>query len=547
MVRSPWFWLLLGTAFSIAFLMQVPQLLHMSDLRYQGVLVHLNSDEYAYLARVEEALTGRPEQAAEAIIGDPSVPGAQSAFLERFYGTLFQWTGWRAATLLQVMDSVVPPLLFLAVWIFLFLSGFTRFQAFLGALLFVFLSLYNLNRPLYQRASTLLTLLSMSGLLLGLKGHRWTGIAGAILLGTLVGTYFWSWTYALVWCGLLFAWFLLRSLRGEASLRRLLILLCGFGAIALVAALPFLVELWRVAQHPLYDQAAQRSGMHPGRLPESWGYTGAFLLMFLGLSGAFLAKPQELKRFGIVFITLAASVIVIHQQLIHGVVFNYVSHSLFLLEISAIGVLLLSCSLRSRWLLFSLVGAVVYLAAIGYDGRHVFDQFRRDAGSYSEQHFASLLPVLDKLPRSTILSDPQTEMFLAGSTHHDVVTSLYLKNVLLSNEELAQRLCLALVPLPEEEWNIAQREYLIHPDASAAFGSSVRDQEVALVTSVCAQVQADVPDWVSRFGVAYILWDEERQPAWDPLRLRVPLTFMERGEGWSLWSIHDAGFQARTR
>jgi len=534
-----WLLLLGSCVFLIAILIQVPQVLHMIDSRSEGILVHLNSDEHAYLARVQESLSGRPEQAAEAIIGDPVIRGAQGAFLESAYGSLFGWTGWRAATVLQIMDSVVPAILFLAVWLFLFLCGFTRMQALGGALLFVFLSLYNLNRPIYQRASTLLTLLAMSGILLGLLKQRWTGIAGAVLGGLLVGTYFWSWTYAAVWCGLLFLWLLVRWWREGGENRYSLLLLVAFGVIALAFASPFLWEMWNASQHPLYGQAVFRSGMRPGHAPESLAYSMCFLLMLTGIGGAFLTKPKDMRPHAVVLITILTSVTVIHQQIVHGIIFNFVSHYLFLLMISAIAVLLLSLRLRPRWLILSLIGSVVYLAAVGYDGRHVIDQYRRDEGSFAEQHFSTLLPVLDALPRARILSDPHTSMFIAGNTHHDVVYSLYLKNVLLSNEELAQRFCLSLIELPPDEWNISEREHLLYPDAVGAFGQEVREQEVALVESTCRQISREAAQWVERFGVDYVLWDEKWQKQWAPTRLGVPMTSVAKNEGWSLWRVEN--------
>src|SRR4051812_7343952 len=97
---SPRAWLLtvFVSALVLAVFMQIPQLIHMADGRYKGVLVQLNSDEPLYLARVEESLAGRPSQAAEAITGEPGIKSSQPALIEEFEGTLFRATGWRAAT-----------------------------------------------------------------------------------------------------------------------------------------------------------------------------------------------------------------------------------------------------------------------------------------------------------------------------------------------------------------------------------------------------------------------------------------------------------------
>ena len=93
-----WLWTVVLTGLLLGLIIQIPQWIYSLDSRYHGIPVHLNSDEGVYLARVEEALTGRPMQAAEAFIGDPAIKGTQPAILEHVTGVLFSWSGWRAAT-----------------------------------------------------------------------------------------------------------------------------------------------------------------------------------------------------------------------------------------------------------------------------------------------------------------------------------------------------------------------------------------------------------------------------------------------------------------
>jgi len=553
---SRWFLILGSIMLSIAVFMQVPQFLHQIRPEAQGIMVHLNSDEYAYLARVQEGLSGRPEQAAEAIVGDPEIQGLQAGLIEKAYGVLFQWTGWRAATLLQVMDSVMPPLLFLAIWFFFVLCGFTRVQALVGAMFFILINLYGLNRPIYQRASALLVLLSFIGVLMGLKKHWGYGVLGGVLLGVLPAVYFWSWTYAWAWFGLLFLWTLF-----EKEKRKEVHLLFFFGLVCLVTSAPFFWDMWQLSHHPLYEIGVFRSGIHHARMPESVPYSILFLMMSGGVLGTLFTKKELRCRFSLVAITILTSFIVINQQLIHGITFNFVSHYLFLLAISAVMVLVFVCEsikwcrpstpLRTTktvmvsgvepmtvWLLIALIGSLVYLSALTYDGRYIFKQFQVDPASFSEQHFASALPILDALPRATILSDNETSHFIAGATKHDVVYSVYLKNVLMTHEELAERLCLTTAALPTEERHFEEWSHLIYPDAVSAFRDPVvRAREVELVESSCELVDSDPQNYIENFHVDYILWDEERHPTWNLTRLRVPLTLVEQGEGWSLWEF----------
>ncbi|NOS67616.1 MAG: hypothetical protein HOO67_04610 [Candidatus Peribacteraceae bacterium] len=555
--RSCYIFVLLGTAFLIAFVMQVPQFLHTLDPGYQGVLVHLNSDEDVYFARVEEALTGRPERSGDAIVGDVGIIGTQVALFESVEGTLFRFTGWRAATVEQVMDSVVPPLLFLTLVLFFSLCGLSRWAAFAGALAFTVIEFYSLSRPVHQRDDFLVVFLAFSGIIAGLGGSagvqrnfRWIwGVFGGMLLGILVGAYFWAWTYGWLWLALVFVWESAEWVRHRTpvSLRRIKCIVL-FGLAGVVAALPSLVAWWRAAQNPLYADAAFRSGIYLSRMPESWPYMVLFTLMASGTVVAGWQRPAVMRRYKYLIILVLTSFIAIHQQVIHGAVFNFVSHYLFALVVGAIGLVLLWHAVRASGrsvLHVSAAAAVIYLAAIAYDGRYVLKQFTVTEGRFSEQHFATLLPVLDALPRSTVLSDPSSSLFVAGSTQHDVVYTLYIKNLLMSHEEVAERYCMTALAVPPEDRHFAEQG-LIWPDANAAFpaalrgsdeAKAVRAREIALVEAACASTDKNPAAALEKFHVHYVLWDEKRNPEWDLTRLKMPLKKEAAGEGWSLWSL----------
>jgi hypothetical protein len=130
-------------------------------------------------------------------------------------------------------------------------------------------------------------------------------------------------------------------------------------------------------------------------------------------------------------------------------------------------------------------------------------------------------------------------MFIAGFTKHDVVYDLYLKNVLLSHQAIAERYCVTQLALPPSEWKIAERQHLIYPDANSAFKNdpSVREREVAMVQEACTRLSKDPQAALQKFGVQYVLWDKKRQPAWDLKRLKVALEEVGNEEGWLLWKI----------
>jgi len=539
----------LGCASFFALWIQIPQVIHVLDHRYQGILVALNSDEGVYLARVEEALAGRPEQASEAFVGDSALRGSQPALLESWYGSLFSWTGLRAAEVLQIMDSVNVFFLVLLLWILFRLCGFSQQSSLVGTILFCAIEAYNLNRPVHLAGSTVLTIAAVDGILLGLRFQRFLGMAGGMLMGTLVGVYVWSFMWAWAFWGvlLLLAWIdAFRSPQRQRTfsglfgldnhtIRRLLL----FALIGLLFALPHLYHLWSLAGHPLYAEAVFRSGMHPGRAPESWPYSAIFTSMAGAVLIAFVQDGTTMHKHRSACAMILTGWIVMHQQLVHGIVFNYVSHSLLLLVIAAMCSVLLAWRVRTKTVFFGACSAAVYLAAVAYDGRFVWKQWHPTEARFAQQHLASALPVLDAMPRATVLSSDHGSAFIAGFTRHDIVYSIYLKNVLMSHEEIARRFCITLLPLPSELRGIPDRKYLIYPDANAAFGAdpSVRAKEVGMVEAACAAQDRDPLEALRAFHVQYVFWDMRNDPDWQLSRFGVRLEKISEGDGWSLWKV----------
>jgi hypothetical protein len=123
--------------------------------------------------------------------------------------------------------------------------------------------------------------------------------------------------------------------------------------------------------------------------------------------------------------------------------------------------------------------------------------------------------------------------------HHDIVYSIYLKNVLMSHKEIAERYCLTQLPLAPEERRIAEQKWLIYPDAVSAFkdNPSVREEEVNMVEEACARADRDPKTFLRAYGVSTVLWDEKHQPTWDLKRLKVKLEKTAASVGWSLWRL----------
>ncbi|MDP7477170.1 MAG: hypothetical protein QF442_01855 [Candidatus Peribacteraceae bacterium] len=558
---------LAGFSIILALLMQGPQLLHDRHPLSRGIEVRLNDDEEIYLARIQEALTGRPELSAEAFTGHPGLTGTQFALIERLYGQAFSGTDWRAADVLRLMDSLIPVLIFLSLFLFFRLAGFGTAYAFGGAAVFCLLQLFNLNRPIHMRSSFLIMLWTLIALSFGWRGYKWWYVGAGLLLGLLVSVYFWSFMFAWIFWGVLFIWefgeWLLQRWkeqhkkqsrikkimhtalsvfrRKRPEKQRFSILswhLLGLaGLLGVIAALPAVSSYLTMMEHPLYEYGSFRSGMHPGRAPESWIYSVLFLTMLVGTCVAVFQEYQLLRKYRLAIVSLISGFIYMNQQSVHNITFNFVSHGIFSLLLGACCVVLLAVSIRSKWLLISACAALIYIGGISYDGRSVIGQWTPQDGQYEDQHLIELLPILDDLPRARILSDSVTSRFVSGYTHHDIAYSIYLKNVLMTHMEIASRFCLTQLPLKPEQRVISERRHLVHPDATAAFGGDLRQQEEKMVLSACAELDLSPPLALEAYEISHVLWNKVMEPNWNVRRLRVPLKEVASGELWTLYEL----------
>jgi hypothetical protein len=258
---------------------------------------------------------------------------------------------------------------------------------------------------------------------------------------------------------------------------------------------------------------------------------------------------QGRKQYAILF--PMAVFVAIDQQVIHGHVIAFTPHFAFAIALASVCSFLFASFLvlppreghetgeMNWWLLLPLGASVLMLGGITWDNRHVLKQFTIRSARFNEQHFATLLPVLDALPRTRILSDDSTSAFIAASTRHDIVSSIYLESAFLSSEEIAERWCLTVLPLAPEERHIRERVHLVWPDANAANrGTDAREREVRLVEEACRRVDADPAGALEKYGVRYALWDVKQRLWWDPRKFKMPLVRVAEDQGkWELYKV----------
>lgn len=517
-------------ALFLALLLQGPNILHQRDPAFSGVYVPLNSDEPIYLARVQESLSGRPEQSAEAFTGHQNLVGSQFGLLERWYGDVYRFTGWRAGQVFVFHDVLIPVLIFALLVLFFRLSTFSFGVSFFLSSAFCLIELYNLSRPIHMRSSFLLMLLTFVFILAAVRSRWWWAIPAGAFLGLLIGVYVWSFMFAWAFFGIYLLWECIE----RSSARKPLLICAGVG---ILAALPFVWQYIALSHHPLYEYASYRSGMHPERAPESWIYSGLFLVMVCSLFYGLRTRYTELKPYRPAIILVFAAFVYMNQQVVHGITFNFVSHGIFSLVLAALAMIAVAAITRHRVLFVGALAACVYLAAVFYDGRYVLGQWTQVEKRMSNQHLSTMLPVLDALPRKRILSDSDTSSFLAGNTHHDIVYSVYLKNVLMTHRELASRLCLTLLPLEPEDRHVENYGHRVYPDAISAFGGDTRQQEDVLVDNACRELDLDPSLGLEMFEVSHVLWNRQEMPYWNLSRLGVNLEEIAAEDTWVLYRI----------
>src|SRR3989344_4478331 len=499
------------------------------------------------------------------------------AFIEQMYGYLFSWTGLHAAVFLQIEDSVIPVILFLTLYLFFRLCGFSRAKSYSGCLVFLLVSLYYLDRPINQRTTSLFMMLALVSVMLALERHVLFAILAGILLAILLDVYFWSWTYTYAFCALLLLFEIIFRYQStnEAEkayhARRIRILLMT-AAIMLVAAIPMYLKIWKMLQHPMIEAGNLRAEFVYSRLPVSWVYSILFFGMTAGAlywirrntklreKPPFARDDQDTERMATggrpyAVLMILTGFVVMHQQVIHGIEFRTVAGYQFPHIFAAITALLLSIDFLPRqipspatmrtwkgWLqimsILPFLCATVFLLGKLVDNHRVVRQWVVLDGRFTDQHMMTSLPALRSLPRSRIAAPVGPAHFIASYTHHDIVYAYYLKNVLISNEELAERWCMANLGFPPVYKNITSEQTLLYNDTRGLKTKAEdRAEQEHMVREACARIEKDPALYVEKYDVDYVFWDEKLQPTMKVEQYGKDLTKAASGEGWSLWKI----------
>jgi hypothetical protein len=517
-----------------AVLLACPYIYEHTDGRYQGSPLYYGSDFSHYVVRLQEGLLHPLGDTGNGIFSFPdNPPGMQPAGLEQIGGFLFAWTGWRGMDVMILLSimfgaAVIPLLQRLLVR-----TGIGEGGAFAGAFLYFFLFFGPLSRFVHQSWSMPLSLVAF--LLLWRFWERQTLVRAAfagVALGVLPYSYYWSWTFVWTIMGVLFLFSVskLRDRNVRMGWEMLLLLLT-------IVAAPYFLHMFSLLGSDVAREAAERSSLVLSRGVES--YPRSFLTFLMAVCG-YLAIGRERKDRLLLPIVGAciASFVVLHQQFIHGQVISFATHYYPYICLTALffGVTLIA---RKQWNPLTIVSGLICFvflltAFLDYKGRN---PFRVIDEHFAFQHFVTLLPVLDAEPKQVILTDLQSSLVVAANTKHDVVFTEHARHLLISTQEYAERYCLTTLFAPDAhpEW-IA--DMLVETGRlNIARQDELHAERLVTATDACRRVRSNPKEWLQRYGVTMLLWNEKDHPEW---KIDLSLFMLDKqGDGWSVWKRID--------
>jgi hypothetical protein len=176
--------------------------------------------------------------------------------------------------------------------------------------------------------------------------------------------------------------------------------------------------------------------------------------------------------------------------------------------------------------------AAIFLLAGAWDYRVAWVLPTAPRHHLDLQHLAPVLAILRDGKRETVLTDYRSAQMVTNWTDDDTVFTPYVRHLLVSNEEFAERYCLSELPSPtgpdirwiaSEAAHVYAREFL--PQREREFGT------------VCRRLFGDPAGALERYGVDLLLWNQRERPNWE-----IDAGLFEKvtaGEEWSLWRMRQ--------
>ena len=530
----------LYTTIGFAFLIVFPFFLYTFRDEYRGLVPIRVNDDGMYFAHIQSALLGRSDEVTNGILlTDPPIRGAGPALIEGVAGFLFGPTRLRGPQVSLLLTVLIAPLLIPLMSTFLRRIGLSRGIAIGATLLFTFVCLSPLQRPVHMSLSLPLSLFAL--VLLERAYTKRTissALAAGALFGVLPAVYFWTWTYLFAAGAALLTTHLFLTPKSPIK-KKQTIALCIVAVTALLLSAPYFLHLLKLQMsNPFFAEVALRSNVVPSRIVESLPRSLLLTLLFVCAVIFSWRKKAESPPPLFPLALVAAAFVVMHQNLVHGTDFMFSSHYYPYVVLSALvmaaWVLQKGFSFRPRFDallkggILSIAG--VFLIAGAWDYRVAWSLPFAHRTHLDLQHLRSSLKLLRNGTREVVLTDYASAQMIPSWTEDSVVFTPYVRHLLVSNTEFAERYCLSELPSPQGPdiawitWEATQvQSRHLYPEREREF------------QAVCAALLEDPAAALQKYAVDYLLWNKRKRPEW--VIDETLFSFVAEGEDWSLWKV----------
>ncbi|MBI5794082.1 hypothetical protein HZA87_03280 [Candidatus Uhrbacteria bacterium] len=542
--RKYWY-ILISMIVLVAIIFALPHVVTAVRTNGEGLIRIISTDDGYYQAHVRAALLGRYGEVTNGMTGgNPAARGAAPAFFEMIAGTVFAPLGLKAPQVMMILTIFVTPLILLFLASFLFILFEDRRIALVGSGLYTLVFLSTLQKPVNMSLSLPFTILCL--LLLAYiwkKQQPLTIVITGVLFGILPSTFVWSWTF--VWA--VTAWLIILTFFAPhiADKRRRILSLLAVLGVAFIVAAPFLKDLFLSTGDPIFAEAALRSTLVHSRSVESIPRTIILTLLILcSLVLVHRAKWKESALFPLA--ALLGIFACMYQNLVHGVILTFSSHYYPFVCLSGLLMMLWAWSIKFipqrpqprraaagfvLLLPLSVIGlASIFLLAGLYDYRSAWDIIRGEYYIRNIQHLAPAVQFLDDGYRSAVLTDKVSAHMVTTWTDDDVLFTAYVKHLLVSNQEYAERYCLTEIfdpSGPDLRWLGSEVTEDQNPLTIAQWQETFGD--------ICKPVLKNPATFLKKYNVTFLLWNEKLRPEWK-IDQRL-FTQVKSGEGWSVWKV----------
>lgn len=435
----------IGVAIFIALIVNLPlwhALLTTDEWSHSTVTVE-SADELFYLTRIRESADGYRN------IGSPIMKERREQayplghLFENIVSLPITLFGWRIKTLSIVLDGLFPALLAFTAW-FAFAPILPRKKWRILALSMLFLGseIILWKRPISPQETAILPLLY---LWLFLSPDRLTQkktLLRSILIGLMLYSYPFHWTYCLAVEGTLW----MNEIRGRRTLSLQQIKQISYAMIPFVLiGIPWLINHSLLSTNPDYSETMSRLGLIARRLPVAPILQLKVLLCLLSLWITARWTGDRTRTTSVV-ILLIAGLLVLNQTLITGKEAEFGNHYINILMIPFVLTIVLvieELTKKSRLLtliaLCCLSGAVILVTVHSTLNSWMIFRAQKDTAVERSQT-ERILDLLSTLPsEQVVLTESSFASTLTTYTSHYPFTSFDAYMYLASDEELIQR------------------------------------------------------------------------------------------------------------